>query len=236
MGMKSVLNKIFSSNIDESVHHEFLKFSRGKFENRYLLEGKKQKDSWSIKTSSEFANLLVDECLREVTGEVNIKGAIICTFDLRNEVKFKIERVKQFMGVKQFIVDCVVKPSDILDLMVKQPRAFYALSFSSPLSTLKIKQKAPKSGKPASKGEAEPKADFCSIKTSNKKIIEDLFFDFPNFQTIRMKHTVEINDVILPHGISDPVKIREMAKKKGKIIREMEVDGKKERKEKEFEA
>ena len=37
-----VVKKIFEGNFDEEVHNDFLKFGRGEYNNRYLLEGKKQ--------------------------------------------------------------------------------------------------------------------------------------------------------------------------------------------------
>ena len=233
--MDSVLKKIFEGKNDESVHDEFIKFGRGKFENKYLIEGKKQKNKWSIKTGPEFANFFVRECLSGVSGEIEIKGVIVCTFDLRNEIKFNIERIKQFAGVKQYVINTKANPSDIVGLIDKYPRAFYALSFSTPSNVLKIKAKAAKNSKPSTKEEDKPKANFCSLKTLDKNIINELFFDFPDFNDIKIKHTIIIDSVILPQGVDDPVKIRELAKKKGKIIREANVDGRVESKEKEFE-
>ena len=234
--MESVLKKIFAGRSDDSVHNEFIKFGKGKFENKYLLEGKKQKDKWSIKASAEFANFLVRKCLEKASGEIEVQGVIITMMDLRGEAKFEIERVKQFAGVKQMILNCKTDRKNILELMEKYPRVFYALSFSTPSFALKVKPKAPKSGKPSSKENEGPKCDFCSLKTADREIIEDLFFDFQNFNEIKIKHTLEINEIILPSGVSDPVKIRELAKRKGRIIREIDVDGRKERKEKDFEA
>ena len=232
--MENFLKKIFYKHIDNSVHEEFMRFGKGKFENKYIIEAKKQKNLWNIKTSSEFANFFVKKCLENANGEIEVKGAIICTFNLKEDIKFNIEKIKQFAGVKQYIINSKIAVSNILDIMNKYPRAFYALSFSTPHNTLKIKAKAPKSGKPGKKDEA-PKADFCALKTSNKEIINELLFDFPEFNEIKIKHTLIIDSIMLPHGISDPVKIREQARKKGKIIREIKIDGRDERKEVDFE-
>ena len=73
--MKNTIAKIFSGETDEEVHSDFIKFSRGIFQDRYLIEGKKQKEKWSIKTSAEFANFFVRRCLEKSPGEINIKGA-----------------------------------------------------------------------------------------------------------------------------------------------------------------
>ena len=120
--------------------------------------------------------------------------------------------------------------------MNKFPKAFFALSFSLKNYTLKIKPKAPKSGKPAKKGDEDVKADFCSLKTSDNSIINDLFFDNKNFKEIQIKHQININEIILPKGISDPIKMRELAKRKGIISRIIKSDGNSTTKEKEFEA
>ena len=228
------MKRIFSGNGDNDIHNEFIKFSRGVFENRYLIEGKKQKDKWNIKTGNEFANFLVRKCLEKINGEINIGGIIVYTGSL-GDSKIPIEKMKQFMGIKQYVIHTTAKAPDIIELMNKYPKAFYALSFKFDDSELKIKAKVPKSAKPSNKGEKEVKADFCSLKTSDKSIIDDLFFDFPNFNEIKVRHILQITEVIIPKSIDDPVKMRELSKRKGKIIRETNVDGRIEKKETEFE-
>ena len=61
-----VVKKIFDGVFDEEVHLSFLKFGRGEYKNKFLLEGKKQKSKWAIKTGAEFANFLVRKCLEKV--------------------------------------------------------------------------------------------------------------------------------------------------------------------------
>src|SRR3989344_1355020 len=94
--MKNVIAKIFSGEIDEEVHSDFVKFSRGVFENRYLLEGKKQKDRWGVKTSAEFANFFVRKCLEKFGGKFDFKGAIICTANIKEDIEFEIAGVKSY--------------------------------------------------------------------------------------------------------------------------------------------
>jgi len=237
--MESFLKKIFSNKKDDEVHNEFIKFSRGVFNNKYVIEAKKQSDKYSIKTSAEFANFLVKKCLEKAIGEIDVTGIIVSTLDLRKESGYLFspgEKVKQFMGIKQLIVEGKIDTKKILDTMEKYPRAFYALSFKTNDSELKIKQKAPKSAKPSNKGEADVKADFCSLKTNDREIINDLFFDFPDFKEIKINHSIQIDNIVLPKNIDDPVKIRELAVRKGKIIRKIVVDGKIIQKEQIFEA
>ncbi len=229
----SVLYDIFHNSMNEAVHSEFIKFSKGVFVYRYLINAKKQKNGWNIKTSAEFANYLVRMCLSRISGTIAVSGAIISTLDMRSEVEKVIlgVRVKQFMGIKQLIFNTDAKAQDILALMNRFPRAFFALSFATETSQLKIKAKAPKSAKPATNGEKEPSADFCTLKTSDEEIVRDLFFDVPVFKEISIKHTITISDIILPKDISDPAQMREKAVRKGFITRVVIVDGKENRSE-----
>jgi hypothetical protein len=234
--MESVIKKIFDGKKDQMVHDEFIKYSRGVFKNKYLIDAKKQSDKWNIKTSNEFANFFVRKGLEKASGELEVKGVIVSTFDVRSEAGFEISDIKQFMGIKQAVVDCKVDPKKIIDLMERQPRAFYALSFKLNDYELKIKAKAPKSAKPSNKGDAEIKADFCSLKTGDISIVNDLFFDNLDFSSISINHTIQIDNIELPKGVSDPVLMREKAIRKGKIIRKIVLDGSTKNFEKSFEA
>ncbi len=222
-----IIKKVFDKNFDEEVHSGFLKFGRGEFSDRFLLEGKRQKDKWSIKADAEFANYLVQKCLEEIDGEVEIKGVIISTLDLEDEIDFDIKKKGNFQGIRKLQIDTSVNKQKILDLMEKYPRVFFALSFKTPESQLKIKPKAPKSGKPKTKGDEKPKAGFCSIKTTNRQVVNDLFFDYPDFKEISIRHTINITDIVYPDNIDSlkPAEIREQSKRKGVIIRNVEIDG-----------
>ena len=103
--MESFLKKVSKGEFDESVHSELIKFSKGIFENRYLINAKKQKDKWAIKTGAEFANFLVRSCLESSSSKIKVKGVIVSTLDLSKDINFGISGTKQFMGVKQHIID-----------------------------------------------------------------------------------------------------------------------------------
>mgnify|MGYP001578492134 FL=1 len=230
--MNNIIRKISEKNFDESVHNEILKFSKGVFENRYLIEAKKQKDKFSIKTSAEFSNYLVRKCLENESEKIKIMGIIVSTFDLVTEMKFPVENVKKYMGIQQAIINTEVSPEEIIGLMNKYPRVHFGLSFKTKDFELKIKAKAPKSGKPGKKGDEEgPKADFCSLKTSDREIIKDLFFEMDDFKEVKINHTIVIEKIEIPKGESNPIKMRENSIREGKIIRKIDVDGKKSEKE-----
>lgn len=228
------IKKIFEKNFDDETHLEFLKFGRGEFKNKYLIEAKKQKDKWTIKTSSEFANFFVKKCLEETSEKVFIKGIVASTIDIEKEIKFPIENIKKFMGIKQILINFEISPHEILELIKKYPRAFFALSFKTQNSELKIKAKAPKSAKASTSGKKGPKASFCVLKTKNQEIIKELFFDAPNFNEIKIRHILKINEIIYPNNEKDPRLMRENSKRKGLLLREIEIDNKRYTKEAEF--
>lgn len=232
--MDSVISKIFAGESDNFVHMDFVKFSRGVFPNKYLLEGKRQKDKWSIKAGAEFGNYLVKKCLEGASGSLKMKGIIVSTFNLKDEVDFEIVKTKNFMGIRQLVIDTEIEVSKILELMSEHPKTFFALSFETNNCKLKIKAKAPKGAKSPGKGGELPKADFCALKTKDKSIVNDLFFDYPHFKEISVNHTITISDIELPKGESDPVMIRKLAKRIGSMKRSVIVDGEEKVSEKDF--
>ena len=154
--MDSTIKKIFSGKKDELLHNEFTKFSKGVFVDRYLVDAKKQKDRWSIKTGKEFTNYLVRALMEKVNGNIDVSGVIVSTFDIRGGMGGYVfqpeEEVKQFMGIKQVNVGSNVSAKRVIEVMDRFPKAFYALSFKVGDNELKIKAKAPKSAKPAAGG------------------------------------------------------------------------------------
>lgn len=228
------IRKIFEGVADESVHLQFQKFSRGEFRNRALVEAKNSKGKYTVKTSAEFANELV-RAMAEKLGEqkTSVAGAIISTNDLTGEIDFKDK--KQFQGVKRYIIEKEMTGKEISELLNKFPKTFFALSFDIGEDKLKIKAKAPKLGKPGKGGE-EAKADFCVLKTTDKKLAEGFIFEAPNFKEARINHTFFIDKIIMPEGEKDYSKMREIAKRKGKIVRNAIIDGQTFKEEKDFEA
>lgn len=233
--MMNFIRKIFENKSDESVHVQFQKFSRGEFKDKALIDATILKDKVKISTSNEFANEFVKAVAEKLgSSKAKIKGVIVTTFNLDNVIDFQSK--KQFMGVKQYCVDKEMSGAEIKSLCDKYPAVFFALSFESKDAVLKIKAKAPKSAKPSTKGEGKVKADFCKIETTDKELAKDILFDVDlnNSKQISINHKFIINEIILPKDEKDYEKIRVLAKRKGKIIRKIIIDGKETTKEKEF--
>jgi len=229
------IKKVFDGQIDESVHLQFQKFSKGEFKDRALIKARRTGKGFTINTSAEFANELVRVIAEKLGDEkTKVTGCIVSTQNLKEGLDF--QDIKQFQGVKRYIINSEMSGNEILNLLNKFPQSFFALSFSAGEHELKIKPKAPKSSKPKVKGEDKPKANFCKLKTNDNEIARDFVFEKPDFKKAEIKHVFLIDELITPEGEKDFAKIRELAKRKGKIIREGEIDGKEIRSEKEFKA
>jgi len=230
------IKKIFVGQTDSSVHLQFQKFGKGEFRNRALIKAKYSAGKYTIKTSAEFANEMV-RMVAEKLGEEKTKvtGVIISTSDLKGELEF--ENIKQFQGVKKYLIDSEIPGAKILELLKKFPKNFFALSFSVGENILKIKPKAQKSSKSNAKEDENFNPDFCKLTTKNAELGNDFVFEKPDFKSAEITHHYFIKSIEMPEELKnskDFAKIREESKRAGKIIREAMIDGKKIITEREF--
>ena len=224
------IKKIADKNFDGQVHSQFQKFSKGTFPNRAVIEAKNSKGKYTIKTSAEFANELVRMCAEKLGSEkAKVTGAIVSTSDLKQELEFK--EIKQFQGVKRYMIDSEMTGDSLIELLDKFPKTFFALTFSVPKddTILKIKPKAPKSSKPKKKDDADqmPKPDFCMLKTTDKKLGDEFIFENTGFKKAQVVHEFVIEGIEVPEelkGSEDFAKVREESLRVGKIIRKAVID------------
>lgn len=222
------IKKVIDKNLDKQTHIQFQKFSKGEFKNRAVIEAKNSNGKFTIKTSAEFANELVKIMAEKIGDEkTQITGAIVSTSDLKDKLDFK--EIKQFQGVKRYLIDKEMSGKEILNLLEEYPKTFFALTFNTKEDTLKIKPKAPKSGKPGSKGEEIPKADFCVLKTTDSEIAKNFVFEVNEFKIAKIYHLFIIDSIEIPEELKnsdDFAKIREKSLRVGKIIRKSLIDDK----------
>ncbi|MDP1728627.1 MAG: hypothetical protein Q8L27_00300 [archaeon] len=238
--MDSFIKKIFDSKnteTDELVHVQFQKFSRGEFKGKAMLRLKNSAGKYSLDTTYEYARELV-MLLAEKLGnnKTQVTGALVAAIDLSG---FKYIEKKMAMGARKYMIDMEMTGKEIIELCNTQNKAFIALSFNVGDDELKIQPKSPKSAKGASssKGEnAEEKINFCKLKTSDWGIIENFIFEqeLKKVKKVEIKHIFNITDIIIPKNETDPAKMRELAKRKGNIIRIITIDGNRTQKEHDF--
>lgn len=235
--MDFFIKKIFNGKSDNLVHLQFQKYSKGEFKNKACVKVTNSGNKFSMATGYEYANEIV-RAVAEKLGDNKslVTGSVITTKDLTNELDFKDK--KQFMGVKQYVIEKEMTGKEIMEICDKFPTAFIALSFSIGDTELKIKAKAPKSAKPSTKIEEKPKIDFCKLITTDRTLFQAMIFepDLQNIKKVEIYHDLIITDIILPKGERDFAKMREMAKRKGKVVRKIFFDEKETRREASFEA
>lgn len=232
------IKKIVDGKIDDSVHLQFQKFSKGEFRDRAVIKAKQSKGKFNISTTAEFANELVRDVAEKLGGNrTRVTGAIVSTMDLKGKIDFK--EIKQFQGVKRYLIDNEMSGNEIISLLEEFPKNFFALSFEAGETKLKIKPKAPKSGKPGKENEEGPKADFCKLKTDDSELGGSFVFETPDFREAVINHTFFIDEMVISPELkksNDFARMREEALRKGRIVRKANIDGKETVKEINFEA
>lgn len=220
------IRKIVEGNPDHWVKKQFLRYGRGAYESRALLEVTKG-TMHRIRAGFEFAGELAYALAESIVGKTRVTGGIITLSNIENELAVPLAGKKQFAGVKTFLIDSDMTKQQIQGLFTQFPSALIFLSFKTGEGEIKTKVKNPKSAKPG-QGEKEPKADFCTCKTKDTAMVRDLLFDIDTkeFKKVTISHTFAITDLQVPKGYeNDFVAARVHAIRKGKLIREIYVDG-----------
>ncbi len=217
------IKKIFLGKEDESVHKQFVRFGKGIYGRRALLNLWKTKNI-KVKSSFEYANDFV--LFVAGLGEVSFSGNVWSKEQLP-ELSGKKKESKWIYEVSNF-------PSKKIKEIASNVYSFLLNGDGNGIK-LRIKNKLPKPGK--SEGKIDDK--FCQMELDEKyfnAVKEDFLWDLPECKKASVEHTFIIKDIITPKGETDYAKIREMAKRKGKIVRITNVDGKEMKTEKDFEA
>ena len=237
--MKFFIRKIFEDSVDALAHLQFVKYSRGEFKNKAMVTCKAQaKGIFRIGTTAEYSNELVRYFAEKVgDDEIKVSGVIMTTLDLDGQLDY--DEKKNALGIKKYVLEREMTGSKIIELLDKFPKCFFGLSFKIGNTELKIKPKSPKSAKPSSKGDSEIKVDFCKLKTDDRELVDELLFDVKDFKEVLVTHTFNIEEIVVSDELKkeangDYARIKEEAKREGKVLRKLIVDGEEKVVEKEF--
>lgn len=217
--MASFIKKIFLGESDDFTHRQFVRFGKG------IYGGKAIVNFWK-------------------TGKIKISGS----YEYANDfVLFASELGNHFSGI-------VLSKDPLEGLQGKKKAGFFEYHFSGDSDAvrnllqkahallldadgevaIRIKKKLTKPGK-----SSESKVDdkFCSLEAGleHEGKIKDWFFWDADGKKMRASHEYHITEIVLPQGEDNPELLRLHAKRKGKIVRKLTVDGKEDRSEKSFE-
>ena len=209
--MDCFIKKIFTGNVDESVHKQFVRFGKGEYNSRAVIELRKG-SIIKLNSTFEYANDIVN--LLKVFS-VKFSGIILSK-----------EPIPSLTGKKRaglYEYDLNMSSDELKKI---SSYYFQLLDAEGEGIKLKMKKKLPKPGKSENK-----KADtkFCVLEVDLKywtQIKDCFFWDLPdNIKKATIRHTYVINEVIIPEQEKDPAKVRLLSKRKGKITRLIEFDG-----------
>lgn len=232
------IKKIFEGTSDPWVHKQFTRYGKGNYENKAIFELTKGKDSLKIKTSFEYVGELAYELAQSIQGKTHVTGGVISTKDLSSELGIPIADKKQFAGVKTFMIDTDLTKEQVRGLYDKFPQTLILLSFKTEEGEIKSKVKSPTSAKPGKGSDQGPKPDFCTFTTINLDLAQDFAFDVKdNFKKLEGRHTFSITALSVPKEYENNIEMARLhAKRKGKILRTLLIDGKEQKSERDFEA
>ncbi|MGB9707779.1 MAG: hypothetical protein ACPLXC_00395 [Candidatus Pacearchaeota archaeon] len=220
------IKKLFENKIDETVHKQFVRFGKGTYGLRAIMNVTRQTDKIKISSTFELANDFV-EFIATLAPRFSVSG-IVLSKDKMEGFEFR---------KKAGILACEIQ-KEMSNIELKELAAkSYAtlLDCNMPGVSLKIKKTLPK---PSKSGEGKVNDKFCVLELDKKfssQVHKEFLFDLPQeFKKARIEHTYIIKDIIMPQGEKDFEKIRILAKRKGTIVRKIIVDSKEIVKEKEF--
>ena len=214
--MESFLKKVATGKSDQRDKRYFVRFGKGDYKRRFNMSLDITKDKIKVRAGFELANDLV-KFVKEIKRDVKFSGKIL----VKDKIAGKEGKKKAGVFVYEINEEEVEDYPSIY---------FYLLDSQNSDLTLKMKKALPKPGQEAEKIDEK----FCALDLDLKylKDVREIFFwDVPEGKKAIIENEIVINDVEFPKNEKDPVKIRENAIRKGKIIRHMTIDGREVKKE-----
>lgn len=216
------IKKIFLDKCDEEVHRQLARFGKGDYENKALMKIKKGKNL-SIKSSFEFCNDFVRLIATNAKGKITVSGVIV----MFENFNFKDFEISKRGKVYKCEVDFKCSGKELLDICERFKNGWLLLKLKADGFSLSCASSLPKPG-------GGLKDNFCSFSLGNE-FKDEFAWDVKEFNDLIIKHRYEIKNLVVPKEYEkDFAKARYYAKRGGKLVRELEIDGKKETKEKEF--
>ena len=130
--MDFFIHKLCSGRTDPLTHLQFERYSRGLFKDKAVVKIKNSKRVYSISTTYEYSNEFALYLANKLGyRKTQVTGVIVSTRNLKEEDEFRQllahAQVKQFAGVKQFIISQEISGKEIASMISRFPRAFFTL-------------------------------------------------------------------------------------------------------------
>lgn len=222
------IKQIVKGQVDEATHKKLARYGKGEYDRGLLLVKKGKKDI-KVKASWDWSNDIFGIIAENIKKDAEVKGKIIAPRDLKSEIGIESNFSKRGR-LYTAEIDATLNADQIRSIYEKFKDDFILLSIKSDEFKLSVKDKIPKPG-------GKIKEDFCSA-TLPLSALDELAFDFDqNFSEAKIVNKLVITDLVVPKEYaSDFAMARLMAKRKGKLVRVITVDGKEVKKEYPMEA
>ncbi len=222
------IKQIVKGEVDEATHKKLARYGKGEYDRGLLLIKKGSKDL-KVKASWDWSNDLFGVIAENVKKPVEVKGKIIAPRDFKSELSIESNFSKRGKLYTAEIDTCL-NVDQIRSVYEKFKNDFILLNVKSDEFKLSVKNTVPKPG-------GKVKEDFCSA-TLPLSALDEFAFDFDqNFSEAKIVNKFLITDLVVPKQYeNDFAMARAMAKRKGKLLRVITVDGKEIKKEYTMEA
>lgn len=227
----NVLKTLLTGRTDKAAHGKFTRYGKGDYE-RFLFEITRGKSNFKVKSSYDFANDFIGIIAERIKESANVSGKIIAGYDFKEEIEAICGASEYSKRGKLYTaeVSAELSPDQLRRIYEKFSSHFILLNLKSDDYSLKVGKSLPKPG-----GAIKP--DFCSA-TLPLELLDEFAWDVKqDFKKLVIKHMLKITDIIVPPELkNDPARARLEAKRKGKIVRILDIDGKQISKETDFTA
>ncbi|MDP2906561.1 MAG: hypothetical protein Q8O03_01330 [Nanoarchaeota archaeon] len=222
------IKQIAQGKPDDTVHKKLARYGKGEYDRGLLLITKGKKDL-KIKASWDWANDLFGIIADHIKKTAEIKGKIIAPRDFKSELDME-SSFSKWGKMYTAEIEATLNADQIRSIYEKFKNDFILLNVKSDEFKLSVKNKIPKPG-------GKVKENFCSA-TLPLEDLDEFAFDFDkNFTHAKIVNKFVIIDLVVPKQYeNDSVMARFMAKRKGKLLRVITVDGKEIKKEYSMEA
>ncbi len=207
------IRKIFEDKADNLVHNHFIRLGKGEYERAFISIKKSKKVS--IKTSYEFSNDLLNLIIENAEGEIIVSGVIFSNKD--EELDIEHEKSKRSKLYKYLIKSQEISKTKLKEIYEKFKDGYLLLNVNAGNCSLKCSNSLPKPG-------GSLKDNFCSASFNNIDVAKDFAFDVPDFKNLKIKHIYQIQELVVGNEKNDE-EMRKNSKRKGKIIRILDIDG-----------
>lgn len=214
------IKSIAEKRPDDRAHRKFTRYSAGEFEKEEFTV-KRGARAIQLSAGFEYLDVFMELMASLITETASLKGVIVSREKIGDELHaLGIEPTK--VTGKKYTIESNLSPATLRELVKRLTAPFLLLNVSSGSYSIKVKKSIPKPGKLQEK--------FVTMKLEAKdwgRVKQEFLFDVAkDCKQASIKHTYIIEEITAPKEYrSDPENARLCAQRRGRILRELTIDG-----------